>query len=215
VCSSDLGLRLVGDLRAAPACGDPAVLLLHMIPPANDRTNWPADFQDDLRDAGFAVLAIDRRGAGDSEGDPEDAYLGPRGWLDAHAAARFLRDEGYGALVILGASNGTTTMIDYAVRARGEGLAVPAGLGFLTGGPYTESQTPMSRVPPVPAIFTYSTAERAWSVAQQPLDPGSWTFHEYPDGDHGTRILDAAPQSRDDLLGFVATAATAGGGGSP
>jgi pimeloyl-ACP methyl ester carboxylesterase len=186
-----------------------------MIPPANDRSNWPADFQDALVAEGFAVLALDRRGAGGSEGDPTDAYDGPRGWLDAHAAARFLRDEGYGPLTILGASNGTTTMLDYAVRARGEGAPVPVALGFLTGGPYTEAQTPMARIPAVPAIFTFSTEERAWSLAQRSLDPGGWEFHEYAEGAHGTHLLDAAPQSRDDLLGFVATAGQGGAGGAP
>jgi pimeloyl-ACP methyl ester carboxylesterase len=206
-------LTLAADFRPGPRCGGPAALLLHMIPPAHDRSDWPVDLRDDLVAAGLAVLALDRRGAGGSEGDPEDAYLGPRGWLDAHAAARFLRDEGYGDLVVLGASNGTTTMIDYAARAQGEGLALPAALGFFSGGPYTEAQTPMARVPPIPALFAFPPQERDWSLAQRPLDPGSWAFHEYPGGGHGTAILDAAPRSRVDLLEFVTAAVSDGGEG--
>lgn len=198
------GLRLEADFRPAPACGGGAVLLLHMIPPANDRTNWPPAFQDALVDAGFAVLALDRRGAGASEGDPEDAYRGPNGWLDALAAATFLRDEGTGPLTILGASNGTTTLLDYAVRARTQGAPEPVALGFLTGGTYTEAQTPMVELPPTPAVFTYSTDERAWSEAQRAIDPGSWAFLEYPDGAHGTGMFAAVPGFSDDLVSFVA-----------
>jgi hypothetical protein len=101
-------------------------------------------------------------------------------------------------------------MVDYAVWARGEGAPVPVALGFLTGGAYTEAQTPMARLPAMPAVFTYSTAERAWSEAQRALDPGSWRFLEYPEGDHGTRMFTAEPQVSDDLIGFVAAAGTGG-----
>lgn len=52
------------------------------------------------------------------------------------------------------------------------------------------------------AVFTYSTAERAWSEDQRPLDPGTWVFQEYAEGDHGTRMFDAAPEVADDLLAF-------------
>jgi hypothetical protein len=72
----------------------------------------------------------------------------------------------------------------------------------MTGGTYTETNTSMTEVPTVPAVFTFSTEERAWSVDQQPLDPGTWSFLEYPDGDHGTRMFDAAPEVSDDLVAF-------------
>lgn len=181
----------------------PAVVLLHMVPPANDRTNWPPSFLAHLADAGYAVLAVDRRGAGGSTGDPVDAYEGPAGKYDVEACALRLDADGYGPIAVFGASNGTTSMIDYAVWAGAEGLPEPAALGFLTGGTYTENQTAMTQVPPVPAVFTTSTAEAAWTDAQRALDPGSWVFHEYPDGAHGTLMFDAAPEVDGDLLGFL------------
>jgi pimeloyl-ACP methyl ester carboxylesterase len=198
------GLTLAADCLPAPTCGAPALVLLHMIPPTWDRSSWPQDFRQRLVDAGLTVLVLDRRGAGASEGDPQDAYEGPDGWRDVEAAAVRLRADGWGDLSILGASNGTTSLLDYTVWAPAQDLPEPVSVGFMTGGAYTENQHPMSALPPIPAIFTYSTEERAWSEAQRALDPGDWIFHEYPEGDHGTRMFDAAPQVSDDLLAFFA-----------
>jgi len=197
------GVDLEADYVPASTAGAPGVCLLHMIPPSNDRSNWPDDFIDALAAEGWAVIALDRRGAGGSEGVAMEAYEGPNGKYDVEACATRLHEDGYGALAILGASNGTTSMLDYAVWAGGESLPEPVALGYLTGGVYTESQNEVADAPPVPAIFTYSTAERVWSVAQQTHDPGSWAFHEYPGGDHGTRMFDAAPEVSDDLVGFL------------
>lgn len=195
------GITLVADYWQADP-GSPAVVLLHMVPPSNDRTTWPLPFVRDLAAQGWSVIRLDRRGAGDSEGVAEEAYLGEKGRYDVEAAVLRLEADGAGDLAIIGASNGTTSMLDYTVWAPGEGLPPPVALGFMTGGTYTENNTPMSSLPAIPAVFTYSTAERDWSVAQQGLDPGSWTFLEYPAGDHGTRMFDAAPEVRPDLVEF-------------
>ena len=74
----------------------------------------------------------------------------------------------------------------------------------MTGGTYTENNSPMASLPKVPAVFTYSTDERDWSEAQRALDPGSWSFHEYPDGAHGTGMFEAVPAVTDDLAAFFA-----------
>ncbi|MCB9777003.1 MAG: hypothetical protein H6742_00395 [Alphaproteobacteria bacterium] len=185
------GVTLQADLYAG-AGGAPAVLLLHMNPSGGwSRVDWPGDFLQRLVDQGFWVLALDRRGAGASGGVAEDAYQGEKGRYDVEAAAILLDGRGAGDLLVVAASNGTTSMVDYAVWAGGEGLPEPVGLGFLTGGSYTENQTAMEDLPAVPAFFTYSTAERAWSVDQEPLDPGSWSFREYEDGAHGTHMFEA------------------------
>lgn len=200
------GLTLQAELRHASGPGRPAVVLLHMIPPANDRSNWPEAFLQALEAQDWGVLNIDRRGAGGSEGEPTDAYEGELGRYDVEAAVLRLQADGYGPVGIMGASNGTTSMIDYTAWAGGEGLPEPAVLGFLTGGLYTENQTPMSAITPWPCVFTTQTSENAWTEAQRALDPGTWTFHEYLGAGHGTQMLEseAAAQVTADLVGDFA-----------
>lgn len=201
------GVELVADLYVDGTDARPGVVLLHMIPPNYDRSDWPRSFIDALTARCWNVIAVDRRGAGDSGGVARDAYTGDAGRTDVEAAVKALQGPagtGLGALAIIGASNGTTSMIDYAVWAGGEGLPAATALGFMTGGTYTESQTAMSSVTDLPAIFTYATAERDWSVEQQALDPGSWSFQEYADGDHGTKMFAAEPSVAADLEAFLA-----------
>lgn len=195
------GVTLEADFWAGEP-GAPGFVLLHMIPPSNTRTTWPRWFEKDLVREGYSVIAVDRRGAGGSEGVAVEAYEGPNGKYDVEACVLHLQGEGAGALAILGASNGTTSMLDYAAWAPGEGIPEAAALGFMTGGTYTENNTPMTEAPAVPAVFTYSTAEQGWSVDQQPLDPGTWSFLEYPEGAHGTQMFDAAPEVGPDLIAF-------------
>ncbi|MEM6928352.1 MAG: hypothetical protein AAF602_15570, partial [Myxococcota bacterium] len=165
----------------------PAFVLLHMIPPSNDRTNWPRSFVDALQAEGWAALVVDRRGAGGSEGTARDAYEGPNGRLDADAAVAFLTERGHGPIALIGASNGTTSILDYATWAGENDRPAPVALGFMTGGGYTENQTAMSELSGIPSVFTYSTAEATWSEQQRGLDDGNWSFLEYPGGAHGTR----------------------------
>ena len=195
------GVALEAD-RYAGVAGQPGFILLHMIPPSNTRADWPAGFINRLTCHGWSVIAIDRRGSGGSDGTPQDSYNGELGKYDAAAAAQALTDIGANGVVLIGASNGTTTALDYAVAATSEGWPEVRALGFMTGGTYTENQHPMTSAPDVPAVFTYSTAEAAWSEAQQPLDPGTWSFLEYTDGDHGTRMFDAKPKVKGDLEAF-------------
>jgi pimeloyl-ACP methyl ester carboxylesterase len=200
------GVVLVADYYPAATAGAPAFVLLHMIPPAWDRTSWPGAFVAALQDSGASVLVPDRRGAGESGGEAQDAYEGEAGKYDVAAAVDRLVADGAGPVAVIGASNGTTSALDHAVWAQAGHSTVPAALGFMTGGTYTENQTDMASLGDVPAVFTYSTEERGWSVAQQDLDPGTWSFLEYAAGDHGTRMFDAAPEVQDDLLAFFAGA---------
>ncbi|MEM9695813.1 MAG: hypothetical protein AAGA56_24935, partial [Myxococcota bacterium] len=65
---------LAADLTTVGKRGAPGVILLHMIPPANDRSNYSASFIQALASRGLNVLNVDRRGAGESSGDPKRAY---------------------------------------------------------------------------------------------------------------------------------------------
>lgn len=203
--STEDEITLVADYYPVDTQGAPAVVLLHMIPPSWDRASWPAEFIAELNGQGWAVLVPDRRGAGDSEGTAREAYTGPNGKYDAAACVDRLVADGYGAFAIIGASNGTTTTLDYTLWAGSEGKPVPAALGFMTGGSYTETNRVMDTLGgDIPAVFTFSTEERAWSVAQQAFGHSSWTFHEYARGDHGTLMFAAAPEVTSDLVTFLA-----------
>ena len=77
---------------------------------------------DALVERGFTVLNVDRRGAGDSGGVAREAYTGPNGRLDAVAARAFLLDSACGVapdrIAFVGASNGTTTIVDAPAASR-------------------------------------------------------------------------------------------------
>ena len=161
------------------------------------------------------MLNVDRRGAGASGGVAMDAYLGPKGKLDASAAQAFLRAHPCAPdparVALIGASNGTTTALDFTVLAAGGGTArIPTALVLLTGGSYTENQTTISESRAVldrlPILFVFSTAERAWSAQFKADASASWQFKEYNQGDHGTRMFQAQPRSIGDVADFLATA---------
>jgi len=208
------GVTLVADYAPVGASG-PAIVLLHMIPPHWDRTSYPADFIATLNAEGWTVLNVDRRGSGDSGGTPEDAYDGPNGKWDAEAAVQQLTEDGFGPIGIVGASNGTTTALDYAVWSAGDGAsegATPVSwLVFMTGGTYTESQFRVERADTVPVLFTFSTEERGWSVGQEEHNTGAWSFEEYADGDHGTKMFDTSHAA--EITGDIVTFAQGAFGG--
>jgi pimeloyl-ACP methyl ester carboxylesterase len=198
------GETLAADLYTSGQKGGRAVVLLHMIPPTNTRRNYPRAFIDALLERGISVLNVDRRGAGGSTGRAQEAYTGPNGKWDAKAAVDFLVAHPCapdpGRIGVVGASNGTTTALDYAVYAAGAAGAVrPAALVFLTGGAYTETNTRVSAqravLEPLPIQLVFSTAERAWSAGLQGTAPSTWRFEEYDPGDHGTRMLTVRPEA--------------------
>lgn len=206
------GVELEADLLSAGVEGGPGVVLLHMIPPSNDRRGYPNGFLIALRDAGLAVVNLDRRGAGGSGGVAREAYTGPKGKWDVLAAVQTLVDQPCAIdparIAVVGASNGTTSLLDYAVYAAGEASApAPAALAFLSGGAYTEAQQSMEAARPAiaatPAYFAYPTAETAWNATQAAGAPDVWEFHEYAPGAHGTGLFQSDPGIGAALVGFL------------
>lgn len=210
---TDDGVKLEADDYPTGEGLGPSVVLLHMIPPANDRSNYPPAFIDALVAQKIRVLNVDRRGAGASEGDALEAYTGDKGKLDAKAAMLHLTSGACGVdpmrIGVVGASNGTTTALDYAVHASANSeLPFPSALVFLTGGSYTENQNSLGahhdELAQVPIQFVFSAAESAWSKGYQPGAPSAWRFQEYDPGDHGTKMFEARPESIDAVVGFLA-----------
>lgn len=195
---TDDGLTLEADLYTSGVSGGPGVVLLHMIPPSNDRTNYPPRFREALAQRGMNVLNLNRRGAGGDAALARTAYSGPNGKLDAKAGYDFLTRHSCAIdprrIAFVGASNGTTTALDFALHAAATpSIQPPKALVFLTGGTYTETNNRIAdhrtALDSLPILFVFSTAERQWSAAFQAGAPGAWVFQEYDPGDHGTRMF--------------------------
>jgi hypothetical protein len=213
---TDDGLNLEADLYLSGAANGPAVVLLHMVPPQNDRTNYPQAFIDALVAKGATVLNVDRRGTAASGGDATEAHEGPKGKLDAKAAYDFLQKHAcvmdLSRVIFVGASNGTTTALDFTVHAGAEAaITLPRALVFLTGGAYTENQNKIADnidlLKAVPILFVYSSAEATWSAAFKATAPPVWEFLEYSGvsatAGHGTGIFAAKPESINAVARFV------------
>jgi alpha-beta hydrolase superfamily lysophospholipase len=207
------GVMLTADLQPAASANRGAVVLFHMIPPSNDRSGWPKRVRNAMNDLDLTVLNVDRRGAGDSEGDPQDAYLGIGGRRDAEAAVSFLL-SGAGTcgvdadrIALIGASNGTTSTLDYAA-GHVDDLPDVAGLAWLSPGSYTEAQFRIddrrNLLEATPILWLFPTYED-WSLAFVDGAPDTWTFVERGAA-HGTLMFDGDELEDDtvaDLLAFL------------
>ncbi len=180
----------------------PAVVLFHMVPPSNNRSNYSAAFRNELFSNGWSVLNVDRRGAGGSDGVAREAYEGPGGALDVAAATEFLRGTGcvdMTKVAIIGASNGTTSVLDGIVA----GGIEPATVVFLSGGSYTVNQNPIDTpaLATLPVLFAWSdgdTPSATWNVGVRDGRPGEWLFNNRAGDAHGTMLL-----ADDDARGAV------------
>ena len=199
------GVQLEADLYLSGRNGGPGVVLLHMIPPSNDKSNFSPEFIASLTGAGYSVLNVNRRGAGNSGGTAKEAYEGDKGRLDAVAAHKFLTESPCavpaGAIGFVGASNGTTTTLDYTVAAP-EGSR-PAVVVFLSPGQYTENQNQVADIAGTPVFFGYPDSEAEWPEGVRSADAGNWTFKEYAGGKHGTRLFGTHPESITDVTDFI------------
>jgi alpha-beta hydrolase superfamily lysophospholipase len=197
------GVVLVADYygQTAPT---PGVVLIHMVPPYNDRTSWPVDFIEALRAEGFSVLNIDRRGAGESGGEAADAY-GALGVFDAYAAVDRLSAEAATQVHMVGASNGSTTALDYAVEAEADGRPALTSLVWMSPGTYTTAQHEVDELTLGRVAELYPTSEANWAErAQGKAENGDeWTLIEYDPGGHGTDLFTEAPEVSTDLVDWL------------
>jgi hypothetical protein len=208
------GVVLRADLIPGPAGGRGAVVLFHMRPPAHDRHEYPLRVREAIASTGVAVLNVDRRGAGDSEGNPDEASRGPGALLDMEAAVSALLDPSFACpvdrsrLVLVAASNGTTAVMDYVV-ARDDALPEPAGIVWLSPGEYTEYQHTISNnralLEVLPMLWLFPSTE-PWARDFIEGAPPSWTFVERGE-EHGTDMFDGGDleaATLADLTAFIA-----------
>ncbi|GEM_PF-2505436 len=140
------GVKLTADYHPPAATAKGAVILFHMIPPSNNRKGYPLRVREAFSKAGYAVLNVDRRGAGESEGTAKDAYSGPKGRFDVEAAVKFVLSTDRKCasnpqkIMLVGASNGTTSVMDYTTGRDDKSLPDPKAVAWLSPGSYTEGQ---------------------------------------------------------------------------
>ncbi len=208
------GVELIADLYTTGMTGSPVVLLLHMIPPGNDKSNFSPEFIDGLRAKGFAVLNINRRGAPGSGGSATEAYQGPNGVEDAIAGYAFVQNHecamSVDNLAIVGASNGSTTALDFTVKAAADGqLSQPRAMVFLSGGMYTENQNKIADNQALlanhPVLLAYPPAEAAWNTTVLGLGISGWQGMEVSPGGHGTHMFGSNPEVMTEVANFLAT----------
>ncbi len=199
-------VELEADWCAGPADA-PLLVLMHMIPPHHSRANYPESVRKAWVDAGFSVLNVDRRGGGESGGLAKEAYKGPKGKLDVQAALGFAASRGADTTTwaCIGASNGTTSCLDFAAHAASdEAIAGPSALVFMTGGTYTEAQTALkgSAAASLPALFTFNEKEKKWSESMR-KGGEKWEWKSYAPGGHGTLIFGPNPEAGTDIANFL------------
>jgi predicted alpha/beta hydrolase len=200
------GVQLEADWCPAADLGSPLLVLMHMIPPHHSRANYPEAVRKTWVDAGFSVLNVDRRGAGESKGNAKEAYKGPKGKLDVAAALAFAGSKGAAVSKwgCVGASNGTTSCLDFAVHAAGDdAVSGPSALVFMTGGTYTEAQSDLSKsvATSLPVLFTFNEKEKAWSEGAGA--GAKWERKSYSPGGHGTLVFGPNPEAATDIAAFL------------
>jgi hypothetical protein len=206
------GINLIADVYTTGTTGAPSVILLHEYPLAATKATWPATFIDGLVTRGYNVINVNRRGATGSEGDHDDAWSGPLGKWDARAGYEHLAAHActpdMTRYAILGASNGTTTAVDFSMWTVPLGTyEQPAAMVFLSGGSYTETQYSISgsmdSLDNHPILFVYPADEATWNEGIAAIAPTDWVFQEYPGAAHGTQLLTSNPESVDLVYGFL------------
>lgn len=214
---TDDGVKLLADYYPSGNPGGPGVVLLHMIPPRFDYKSYPEAFIRNLvAETGASVININRRGAKGSGGVAKAAYKGEKGWLDAKAGRDFLvlspcavaSDQ----IAMIGASNGTTTLLDYAVEAAArEDLDPPSRIVFMSAGQYTENQhsfrAALTSIGAPPIYAVYSANEKQWNESAAAIAKAggvAWSATMYEPGTHGTKLFSSDPGVAQVLIDFIA-----------
>ncbi len=202
---TDDGVTVVGDYRTGDGQGahaGKAALFLHMMPAT--RQSWRT-LADRLAADGFASLAIDFRGHGESTAGPGGTTLDRNAFSDeqhrakirdVEAAVRWLNERGFPAakIALVGASIGANLAISFA----GSNEGIPAVAALSPGLDYhgVMTETAASAMPRSQKLLLAASADDDYSLqsarrlAQLKQDA---ELQEQADGGHGTRMLERTP----------------------
>lgn len=205
------GVTIVGDF-ATSANTKRAVLLLHMMPAVRQSFQPLAS---ELNKNGFAALAIDLRGHGEStaQGTTTLDYqkFSPRehqgSRLDVDAAIDFLKGKGFEEknISVVGASIGANLALDAMKRyvSIKFGVLLSPGLDY-RGVMAEKAMKGLTGGQKVWLIAAEQDQYSAQSVTKlQQLKPASSTMTIYDGEDHGTDLFESQPNLINDIIKFL------------
>lgn len=187
------GVRVAASLWAADTPS--IVVFAHMR--GSDRTAWSPAIERVL-DRGFAALAFDFRGHGQSADG--DADLGKID-LDLEAAVTYARQRGYGRVYVVGASMGGTAALAVAGRQDLAGVVVMSSPEAFEG---IDARAAVASVRE-PLLFIAATGDQPYRRAVEAMHeaaPGSKRLVLLPGNDHGTDLLENS-RTRGDTLDAI------------
>jgi len=202
---TDDGVTIVGDYQQGNGEGQhsgKAALFLHMMPAT--RQSWSA-LADRLAGDGFATLAIDMRGHGESTAGPNGTVLDRNTFSDeqqqakirdVEASVRWLMEKGFAPtkIAIVGASIGANLAIAYAGSNEGIPAVVALSPGLDYHGVATESAA--AAMPRSQKLLLVASAEDEYalqSVRRLAQVKEDAEVQEQVDGGHGSKMLEQIP----------------------
>lgn len=193
------GVTIVGTYYVPPVEKAPGVILLHMV--ARSRKDWDP-LARRLREAGYAVLAIDLRGHGESGGTQAWGRM-PQ---DVVAAQVFLSRQpkvDKGRIGIVGASIGANLALDYAASHGVVRTVVLLSPGLDYRGIKTErSMQEYDR----PVLIVASEEDQYATESSRKLDSlarGKHQLQLYKGAGHGTQMLEREPSLSELILSWL------------
>lgn len=207
------GVEIVADFREAKDSAQPApvAVLLHMY--QSNRSAWKP-LAEALQRSGFAVLAIDMRGHGQSGGKERDS-LAERAkkrdpslframYLDVAAAHTWLgtqRGCDVSRVTVIGASVGCSVAIDYASRDRSVDVVVAMTPGTNYLG--VDSTKPIVAIGKRPVLLLATEKEREATDELARLSPSASGEIVAPGRHHGTNMFGRVAGVEDRIVEFV------------
>jgi pimeloyl-ACP methyl ester carboxylesterase len=184
--------------------GETAVVFAHMYP--NDQRAWWG-FASEVAAQGYAALTFDFRGYGETGGSKDAAHID----RDLAAAIRYLREQGYKRVILVGASMGGTAALKVAARDEFKGLlagvvavsAPQAFQGLVAVDDVTNIKVPMLFVASQDDGVAFESLEAFYDRATGPKQQQVYTGNA-----HGTALLegDHAQEFKALLFDFFRTA---------
>lgn len=206
------GVVIRGTYYAPPSAPAPALLLLHML--RKNRDSW-ADFALFAQERGFAVLAIDLRGHGQStqsKNGPlhessfvESDFAAMK--LDVAAGVQWLRGRPEivsGSVSLVGASIGANVALAYAV----EDSSIAAVVLISPGESYrgVELEPPLRAYGNRPLLVAAAEDDNYSLVSVRKIEQsvcGGIVTQVFSEGGHGTYLLESQPEFREMIINFV------------